>query len=338
MANSRFFHPDAQPSSLLRILPQALLILALFFGVAEAGSYTGKRVLWVESYHEGFVWSDGVARGVERILADTGVDLRVVRMDTKRNPSARHAELAGAEALRVFKEFAPHVVMASEDNAQRYFVVPYLKGGDMPVVASGINWDASEYGYPAPNVTCMVEVNFLGQARGMLRKFAQGGRFGYVAADSESERKNLEIYNARDFQGRLQGHLVSRFGDFLTVFERVQTQSDMLIMGGNGGIEGWDDEAARNFLQNHTRIPTGSFDDYLAPYVIFTFAKDPEEQGEWMARTALRVLDGESPAAIPMAENRRVKLIVNLKLARAAGLVLPVSLLKTATIIGREEQ
>jgi hypothetical protein len=209
--------------------------------------------------------------------------------------------------------------------------------GTRPWSTSGINWDATEYGYPAPNVTGMVEVNLLGQARIMLRKFAQGSRFGYVAADTESERKNLQIYNARDFQERLHGHLVSA-SRILPTFEEVQAQSDMLIMGGNGGIEGWDDGKARNFLQNHTRIPTGSFDDYLAPYVIFTFAKDPEEQGEWMARTALRVLDGESPAAIPMAENKRVRLIVNLKLARAAGLVLPVSLLKTATIIGKEEE
>lgn len=57
-----------------------------------------------------------------------------------------------------------------------------------------------------------------------------------------------------------------------------------------------------------------------------------------MALTALRVLGGESPANIPMVENRRVRLIVNLKLARAAGLVLPVSLLKTATVIGKDEE
>ncbi len=315
-----------------------LLMILLLPAPAGAATFQGKRILWVESYHEGFVWSDGIARGVEKILAGTGVELRVVHMDTKRNPSTRHAEASAREASHVLREFAPDVVMASDDNAQRYFVVPFLKDGDMPVVASGINWDAGEYGYPAPNVTGMVEVNLLDQAKAMLRKFGQGDRFGYIAADSESERKNVHIYNARSFQGGLQGILVSRFDDFLRAFDEVQARSDMLIMGGNGGIEGWDDAVAMEFLRERTRIPTGSFDEYLAPYVIFTFAKDPEEQGEWMALTALRVLGGESPAAIPMVENSRVKLIVNLKLSLAAGVVLPVPLLKTATVIGKDEE
>lgn len=323
----------------LGILLGSALLLALFFtGVAESGTNAGKRVLWVESYHEGFVWTDGVARGVEKVLAGSGVELRVVHMDTKRHATEFHAEDAALEALRIVREFDPHVVMASEDNAQRYFVIPYLKGGDVPVVASGINWDATEYGYPAPNVTGMVEVNLLGEAKSMLLKFGRGDRFGYIAADSESERKNLQIYNARNFQGGLQGRLVSRFEEFASAFEEVQANSDMLIMGGNGGIEGWDDDRALEFLQERTRVPTGSFDEYLAPFVIFTFAKDPEEQGEWMALTALKVLDGESPASIPMVENTRVKLIVNLGLARAAGFVLPISLLRTATIIGKESQ
>lgn len=62
----------------------------------------------------------------------------------------------------------------------------------------------------------------------------------------------------------------------------------------------------------------------------------PEEQGHWMAATALRILGGESPADIPLVENRKADLIVNLRLARAAGMVLPVSVLKTATVIGRD--
>ncbi len=320
-----------------RFLMSLMLVLALP-GEGAAASFQGKRILWVESYHEGFAWSDGIARGVEKILDGTGVELRVVHMDTKRHPSRSHAEKSADDALSVLREFAPDVVMASDDNAQRYLVAPHLRGTGIPVVGGAINWDAGEYGYPAPNMTCMVEVNLLEQAKSMLRAFGQGGRFGYIAADSESERKNVQIYNSRSFQGKLQGLLVSRFEDFPRAFSEAQARSDMLIMGGNGGIAGWDDAEARKFLHEHTRIPTGSFDDYLAPYVIFTFAKEPEEQGEWMALTALRVLDGESPANIPMVENRRVRLIVNLKLARAAGLVLPVSLLKTATVIGKDEE
>lgn len=168
-------------------------VMIVLCGAAWAGSYEGRRILWVDSYHEGFAWSDGVTRGVRKVLDTSGAQVRVVRMDTKRNASPEHARKAAEEAMRTVREFAPDVVMASEDNAQRYFVVPFLKGGKIPVVASGINWDASEYGYPAPNVTAMVEVNLLTEARSVLRKFAHGDRTGFVAADTESERKSLEI-------------------------------------------------------------------------------------------------------------------------------------------------
>jgi len=312
-------------------------LLVMCSGASASGPYAGKRILWVESYHEGFVWSDGVAAGVRKVLKQSGAMLRIIHLDTKRNGSEEFGLKAGKDALEAMREFKPDVVMASEDNAQRYFVVPYLKGRKMPVVFCGINWDASEYGYPAPNVTGMLEVNLLGEARAMLQRFAKGERVGYIAADTESERKNLDIYNARDFSGKLHGFLVRTFGDFPAQFEAVQKEADMIIMGGNGGMDSWDDSSARTFLATATRVPTGSFDEYLAPYVVFTFAKDPEEQGEWMASTALRILDGAQPASIPIVENKRVRLFVNLKLARAAGLVLPVTLLKTATIIGKDQ-
>jgi hypothetical protein len=104
----------------------------------------------------------------------------------------------------------------------------------------------------------------------------------------------------------------------------------------NAGIKGWDDERAKAFLAANTRIPTGSPLDFMAEFVVYTIGKVPEEQGEWAARTALRILGGETPGDIPLAKNERAVLTVNLRMAKAAGIVLPVSVLKTATVIGRE--
>ena len=48
-------------------------------------SYAGKKIVWVNSYHEGYEWSDGIGAGIEEVLADTDVDLKVILLDTKRN-------------------------------------------------------------------------------------------------------------------------------------------------------------------------------------------------------------------------------------------------------------
>lgn len=277
--------------------------LVMCSGASASGPYAGKRILWVESYHEGYPWTDGIAKGVEVILKNTGVLLRIVRMDTKRNASPEFGEAAGRAAWEEMKAFRPHVVMASDDNAQRYFVVPYLRSGKIPVVFCGVNWDASVYGYPTENITGMLEVTMLKEGHAMLSRFAKGKRVAYLAAQSESEVKNLDIYNKRHFEGALNGYLVRTFDEFTAAFDVAQQQYDMLILGGNGGIQGWDDRTAQVFMVSHTRKPTCSFDDYMADFAIFSFAKDPPEQGEWMASAALRILEGVRPVDIPMVEN-----------------------------------
>lgn len=314
----------------------ALLALTATPATARDQPYAGKRILWVDSYAPGFAWTDGILRGVRGVLADTGATVRIVHMDTKSDPSPEFAHRAGLRAKAELDAFRPHVVMASDDNAQRHFVVPFLRGGATPVVFCGVNWDASAYGYPASNVTGMVEVGLLREALELMRPFARGPRVAIIAADTESEHVNLDTYRARGLARGWTPFFLRTFDEFPAAFLRAQERADMVILGGNGGIAGWDDARAREFLAAHTAVPTGSLDAYLAPYSVFTFSKVPEEQGRWMAATALRLLDGEPPAAIPLAENRQVDLIVNLRLARAAGLVLPLALLRTATLIGQD--
>ena len=101
-------------------------------------------------------------------------------------------------------------------------------------------------------------------------------------------------------------------------------------------IRDWDPAQAEDFLVRNTKMPTGSHNGFMDRYVVFTVAKSGEEQGNYAAKTALRILDGTSPAAIPIETNEFSHLTVNLKMAQAAGIVLPFSLLKSATVIGHE--
>lgn len=110
----------------------------------------------------------------------------------------------------------------------------------------------------------------------------------------------------------------------------------MLLVRNNAGIQGWDDRAAENFRAEQTRIPTGSVNPWMKPFVIFNLASLPEEQGELAAAAALRILAGTRPEEIPVIQNRRAHLTVNLKMAQASGIVVPVSLLQTAEVIGQE--
>jgi ABC-type uncharacterized transport system substrate-binding protein len=304
--------------------------------ILEPGKFKGKKVLWVDSYHQGYEWSDGIENGIRDVLFESGVDLKILRMDTKRNDSEEFGRKAGLTAKAVVEELKPDVVIATDDNAQKYLVVPYLKNTDVPVAFSGVNWDASMYGYPCGNVTGMVEVELVEKQVAVFKEFARGDRIGYISGDVETERKIVDFYNKTFFDGKMKVYLVRSFEEFKNEFLRAQKEVDMLYFYNYIGISGWDARAAEDFLAKHTRIPTGSPNGFMTPYVMFTLAKLPEEQGGHAARTVLKILDGAKPSDIPIVTNKRSKLTVNVKMAKAAGIVVPVSILKNSSVIGQD--
>ena len=91
--------------------------------------------------------------------------------------------------------------------------------------------------------------------------------------------------------------------------------------------------AAEEFLSKSTLVPTGSYDTFMTRLSVVTYAKYGEEQGEWPAQAALKILDGTQPSAIPSVQNGRVKLFINTKLARKVGIEFPKRLLKVATVL-----
>ena len=83
--------------------------------------YAGEKILWVDSYHQGYEWSDGIEAGLKDVLNDTGVELKIVRMDTKRNTGDDFGNNAANQAKAEIEAFEPDVLIASDDNAQKVF-------------------------------------------------------------------------------------------------------------------------------------------------------------------------------------------------------------------------
>jgi ABC-type uncharacterized transport system substrate-binding protein len=299
---------------------------------ATTSSYAGKKILFIDSYHEGYAWSDSVITGVHSILNNTGIDLKIVHMDTKRNPSTEFATTAGQQVKAEIDAFKPDVVIASDDNAQKYVIVPFYKGTNLPVIFDGVNWDASAYGYPTSNVTGILEVELPGQLVDQLKPYAKGTRIGYLTVDSETERKVVDTYNQRFFNGQMKTYWVKTMDEFKKAYLQAQTEVDILFMGNNAGSDRWDDTEMAQFVLDNGTIPSGSINDWMAPFSLVTLAKVPAEQGEWAAKAALRILDGTKPTDMPVVENKKGKLILNLPLAEKLGVVFAPSMLKNADI------
>ncbi|HVO44562.1 MAG TPA: hypothetical protein VMT34_18175 [Aggregatilineales bacterium] len=300
-------------------------------------SYAGKRILYVNSYSVGYAWSDGIEHGVHNILDKTAVELKFVRMDTKNHPDDQFREQAGKAAKAELDAFKPDLVIASDDNAQQWFVIPYLQKGTIPCVFAGVNWDASSYNFDRTHITGIVKVHPIGQLMSDLKPYVKGSRVGYVTIDTETERGNYDQINRRFFNGALKPYIVKTYADFKDAFLKAQAENDGVILGNNAGSsDKWDDTDAIPFFTKNTRVPTGTVNDWMTSYTLITVARIPEELGEWSAQTALRIFDGTPVSSIDITENRKFKLGLNLDIGQQLGIVFTPEMLRNAAIYSKQ--
>lgn len=302
-----------------------------------AQSYANKKIVWVDSYHESYEWSASIESGLKDALADTGVDLKVIRMDTKLNPSDEFGVEAGKQANTEIEAFAPDVIIACDDNAQKFLVVPYLMNSETPIIFCGVNWDASIYGYPTNNITGVIEVELPTELVDLLKMFATGSKIGYLTVESETESKVADIYNSQFFNNEMVLYSVKTLDDFKDAFIKAQDEVDILFMGNNAGLADWDQAEMETFIRDNASIPSGTINSWMTPYSLVTLAKRGEEQGDLAVKAALSVLDGTPINEIPVVENKEGQLILNFDLAERLDVVFTPSMLRNAEIYSSQE-
>ncbi len=297
-----------------------------------AQGYEGKKILFINSYHKGYDWSDGIERGVISVLKDTGIELKIFRMDTKNNTSEEFIRAKGRQAKMLIERFKPDVVITSDDNAFKHVIRPYYRDAELPVVFCGLNWDASIYDAPYKNTTGMIEVALIPRLIEYLKQYASGDRIGHIAAEVLTARKEGTYYR-KLFKLNIKERYVKTMAEWKDAFIAIQEETDILIVGNNAGILDWDIAEAKAFAEENTKIPSGTIYTWMMPYALLGLAKVEEEQGEWAARAALRILDGTPPSEIPLAKNKKGRVILNLTIAEKLGIIFSPALLKNAEIL-----
>lgn len=308
------------------------------FSVAAQGVQAKKKILYVDSYHAGYPWSAGITAGVRNVLqGHDDVELKITRMDTKRNPSEEFRKSAALQVKALIDSWQPDLVIASDDNASQYLIKPYFKDAPLPFIFCGVNWDASEYGFPCSNVTGMIEVQLIDQIIATLKPYAHGERIAFLKGDDYSARKEAALFEKR-FGIHLDSRFVTDFPGWKEQYQRLQREADMILLGNAVSISGWDERAAKNIVRTFTKVPTGNWDSWMAPYSLLTLATVPEEQGEWAARAALTVLQGMSPQEIPIVTNKKARVYLNMGLAKALSIKFPRQLVEDAHLIGDDQK
>ncbi|ACS80370.1 ABC transporter substrate-binding protein [Maridesulfovibrio salexigens] len=136
------------------MLKQISILIFLLFFVSAASANSKPKVLYIESYHDGYAWDQEQRAGLESILKDQ-VELYNFQMDTKRIDASQYQEKADL-AWKYYLEVKPDIVVLSDDNALMFLEQRFLKT-DTPVVYMGINNNPRNYGPLGENVTGVLE-------------------------------------------------------------------------------------------------------------------------------------------------------------------------------------
>jgi ABC-type uncharacterized transport system substrate-binding protein len=306
-----------------------------------------KKVLLVNSYHQDYFWTGGITTAIlkqfEVTIDEQGtidnsrskVILKIIDMDTKRNQSEKYIKRAAIDVKKLIKTWQPDLVITSDDNAAKYLIVPYFKNSNIPFVFCGVNWDATDYGFPVSNVTGMIEVQLIDQIVKTLKKYTKGDRVALLKGDDFSARKEADFFEKR-FNIKLIKRFVKSFSEWQNQYQLLQSEADIILVGNAVSIPDWTPEKAIELVRQVTQVPTGNWDESMNQFNLLTLATKAEEQGDWAAETALKILNGTSPSDIPMVTNHIAKVYLNMTLAKKLDVTFPIELIEQAVFVEKD--
>ncbi len=308
-------------------LMAVMAVAYLFFNIPkiEAASY---KILVVMSYEADNPWCLEIKAGIDSVFVGKG-KLQYFYMDTKKNlgGGGRKAEVA----YDLYKRFQPDGVIAADDNAQGMFVMPYLKDKvKTPVMFCAVNANPKEYGYPASNVSGILERNFVRESIAFAKQIVPSIKtVGFLAKDSPSGRAILKQVEAEadTYLTKSAGfRLVRTIEEMLMVLEEFQKTSDALFISATNGIldadgKPLDNQAVTRIVSESYKKPLIGANDFHVKYgVLCAVAKSGEAQGKIAAELLLKAMNGTPIKQIPVTKNKYGRRMLNVTAMKNLGI------------------
>jgi ABC-type uncharacterized transport system substrate-binding protein len=304
-------------------------------------SVAGRKVLLVHSYHAGYSWVDNITQGVKDILEDTGVRLEVFYMDTKRHPDAAFMVHAGELATRKVKQYGPDVVITADDAAQEYFAKKYI-GDSLPFVFCGVNADPSKYGYPAKNVTGIIERCQYLAALEYFRKFHPVRKIAVLSCDDYTSRVGLNYIKQHKADVEvLEYKLTNDFKEWNDRIRRYSTSVDAIMIYNYhtlkehpGDTVSMEPRRVMAWTTENSTVPIFGVANFaVIDGALAGVVEWPMEHGESAAGYALKILRGTFPGDLPIVPAQHGQKMINRHMAAKFGVRLTPDLTRDALIV-----
>ncbi len=322
-----------------------LFSFSVFDVFAETCPPPKYKVLVVLSYEADLNWHKEMRKAIEAVLGPNSC-INYFYMDTKRNLKAGPQKAKQAYAL--YRELQPDGVIAADDNAQAMFVVPYLKDKvKTPVMFCGVNATPEKYGYPASNVSGILERMHINESLALAKQLVPSIQtFSGIEKESPTGRAYLETFQneAGDFFLKpMDFKLPKNIGEAVEMTKALQKDSDLLFMGTMKGIPDkrglpLTEKEAIKTVSNAFGKPTFTNVAHGVRYgVLCAVVQRGWEQGETAARMLLKAMRGTPVSQIPITRNRTGKRIINVTVMKQLGIKPKPVVLRGVELVRTEE-
>ena len=299
------------------------------------------KILLIHSYHQEYAWVQAITEGVKAGLKGRSVVLEIFYMDTKRYTSQKWMAEKGKKAREKIEEFKPDVVITADDNAQAFVARHYLNKRPF-FVFCGVNGKPEDYGFPADNISGILERLFVGQSLELLKKIVPFVKTVSVISDSGNTSVGALTYVRENIHGVIVSDykIVDDFSLWKKRILEFHHKVDALIVYTYYTIKEVPDAMSLEsgkvmewFRANVTIPSVGLSSSSVRDGALCGVVESGYEQGYEAAEMALRIIDGVKPAAIPIRTAKKGTSMVNLKTARALGITIPENILKSIDVV-----
>ncbi len=298
------------------------------------------RVLLVHSYHPEYPWVATITRGVQETLEGNGVEFEVFYMDTKRKTDERWKVRAGELAEQKVEEYKPDVVIAADDNAQQYFAMKYI-GKPLPFVFCGVGADPSKYGYPASNITGVLERPHFRSTLEYAHALRPIKRIAVMSSNDPTSVAAFAFMKEDYIDTEVvEWNLVSDFDKWKETVKRYNETVDAFVIRSYqtvkqpGSRENVAPREVMAWTAKHATVPTLAFHDFeIEDGVLMGVVKSGEEEGRKAARYAVEILKGTPMSSLPITRANIGTKMINRETAARLGIALTEEAMQGGRIV-----
>lgn len=285
---------------------------------AELSKDEQQKVLILHSYHQGLEWTDGITKGIKDVFVKSTHDysLHFDYLDTKRSFSDDFLKRLADLYSKKTKLIEYNAIIISDNNALTFYLQnSSLFQADTPVVFCGINNYHPDMIKGFSNVTGVAEnTDFKGTLDLMLNLHPNAKRITIV---NDKTSTGLAVREALDkivpeYQQRVKISFFDEI-DLQNLHENLGSlgNEDLLyLLNCNRDSQGrfLSYKYSALIMRQSTDVPIyGSWDFYLGKGIIGGRIMAAFDQGKMAAEIALKILEGESVANLPVVVNPESK-------------------------------